>query len=435
MKFDRRRFLVGCALAGAGIRSRWGIAGEIVEIDPASGEELQAELNRQAGTENVLRLKRPRELVCLVRDEFVAGEKSIQPLLIPQGVELDLQGGTLLLDCRSNSYGVRLSNDSAIRNGAIKVVRSEGKGLQSCWHSGISIGAAYGDGGTPEKPGVFSTVKNWKIDNITIDQPFEASAIQLMSEACYGEITNVTVLDSAKALLGVGMDWGSVGPITTEDKEVPRMRKLWEAGKIYSTHPHHVLIDNLKVGRFLRSVDGNDSGVRCSACHEITIRNVEVQEAAVGVAIFGGDFGYEFARMDQREFQHGGYLIENVSIETARIFGLCFNGAADNIYRAGLNHGYQPVRDPVHPGIERPRIRNVRLKGGGDRSNRQGVYAVSMHEGTFENVLIENFGIGVHVEDWVDGLRFIGTKYRDNTKEKQIEGTTEPARGVTFESA
>lgn len=407
-------------------------AGNIVEIDPTSGAELQAELNRHTGSRNTLRLKKPRELVCLVREELVEGEKSVQPLLIPAGVNLDLQGAILLLDCRSNSYGVRLSNDSAIRNGTIEVVVSEGKGSQGCWHSGISVGAAYGDGGSTAHPGHFSSVKNWEIDNITIDQPFEASAVQLMSEAHHGRITNVSIPDSPKALLGIGMDWGSVGEITTEDREVPRMRRLWEEGRIYSTHPHHVLIDNLKVGKLSRGVDGNDAGVRCSACHDITIRNVEVAEAGVAVAIFGGDFGYEFARQDQRAFQHQGYRIENVKIDRALIFGIVLNGSADNIHRAVLNHGYVPLRDPVHPGIDRAVVRNLQLTGGGERANRQGVYAVAARQVRFENSTIRNFGIGLHVEDWVDGLHFEKTAFSNNATDKLIEGATEPAKGVTF---
>lgn len=435
----RRNFLAttaGCLTLPLGFRTEllWanGLADQIVEIGPASGEELQRELNQYAKSGKTVRLKTPRELTCLVHDQIVAGEKSIQPLLIPEGVHLDLQGATLLLDCRSNSYGVRLSNDSSIRNGTIRVVRSEGKGLQGCWHSAISIGAAYGDGGTTESPGHFSSVKNWSIDNMTIDQPFACSAIQLMSEAHHGGITNVTILDSAKALLGIGMDWGSVGPITTEDKEVPRMRRLFDEGEIYSTHPHDILIENLKVGKLTRAVDGNDAGVRCSACHNITIRNIEVAEAGVAVAIFGGDFGYEFTREDQRNFQHQGYLVENVKIDKALIFGIVLNGSADNIYRAGLNHGYVPVRDPVHPGIDKPVLRNLTLTGGGERPNRQGVYAVAVRDGSFENSTIQKFGIGVHVEDWVEGLHFERTVFRENGRDQQIEGATEPARNVTF---
>ncbi len=111
-------------------------------------------------------------------------------------------------------------------------------------------------------PGRFSKVSHWSINDITIDQPFEAAAIQLMSEACHGTILNVTVLDSSKALLGIGMDWGSVGPITSEDQRIADMRRLWEQGQIYSTHPHDILIENLRVGRLTRNLDGNDAGVR-----------------------------------------------------------------------------------------------------------------------------------------------------------------------------
>jgi len=41
------------------------------------------------------------------------------------------------------------------------------------------------------------------------------------------------------------------------------------------------------------------------------------------------------------------------------------NGSADNILRAARDYGYQPLLDPVHPGIIRPVIRNLRLLGTG----------------------------------------------------------------------
>ena len=81
-------------------------------------------------------------------------------------------------------------------------MHSEGKGSQAIWHSGISVGAPYDDGGTPAKPSYFSKVSNWRIEDITIDQQVEASAIQLMSEACFGAIRRVQILDSPKALIG-----------------------------------------------------------------------------------------------------------------------------------------------------------------------------------------------------------------------------------------
>lgn len=449
MNISRRHFLAQSTVAlvgAAGSKGSFGSDGraadtsvglrnadeKIVSIDVTTVDDLQQKLHRHAGTNYTLRIRQPVTLTCTVREEIIGGEKSNHPLLIPQGVRLDLNGSKLLLDLRSNSYGVRLSNDSALRNGTIRVVRSEGKGSQGCWHSGISIGAAYGDGGTPEKPGHFSTVKQWEVENITIDQPFAASAMQLMSEACHGKIKNVRVLDSSKALLGIGLDWGSVGPITTDDKEIPRMRKLWEQGQIYSTHPHDILIENIRVGKLTRNADGNDAGVRCSACHRITIRQIDVQEAATAVAIFGGDLGYEFARTDQRDLAHMGYVLDDVKIAKAQRYGIVLNGSSDNVWRARRQHGYDSVRDPVHPGLDKPIIRNAVLHGG-DQPNAQGIYAVAVSNATFDHLDISGFTIGVHVEDWVRGLRFRNTKFGTNKENSRIEGVTEPAIGVVFE--
>ncbi|MFN0050885.1 MAG: hypothetical protein ACKV0T_01755 [Planctomycetales bacterium] len=403
-----------------------------VEVEAADGEALQAVLDRHAGSGAALRLANPGPITCRVLEQTLEGEKSIHALLIPAGVRLNLNGATLNLDLRSNSYGVRLSNDSAIRKGTIRVVRSEGKGSQGCWHSGISIGAAYGDGGTPDKPGRFSTVSGWLVEDITIDQQQPASAIQLMSEACHGTLRRIRILDSPKALLGIGLDWGSVGPITSEDERLSDMRRLWEQGKIYSTHPHDVVIENVRVGKLTRNVDGNDAGVRCSACHAITIRDVTIAEAATAVAVFGGDLGYEFAREDLRDAAHTGYRIEDVRIGRALRYGLVLNGSADNIWRAAKNHGYRPVRDPVHPGLDRVQVRRVTLRGPGT-PGPQGLYAVAVTDGSLEEVSIEQFDIGVHVEDWVRGLKFQNCRITGNRRNTQVEGATEPATGVTFD--
>ena len=405
----------------------------LVTVDVANGDELQRALNLHAGMNQCVRISTPSELTCVVREDMVGDEKSIHGNLVPEGVRLDLNGATLCLDLRSNSYGVRLSSHSAICNGTIRIVGSEGKGSQSCWHSGISLGAAYGDGGTPEKLGRFSTVSHWAIENVTIDQPFAAAAIQLMSEACHGVIRNVRILDSAKALMGIGLDWGSVGPITTEDKELLRMRQLWEQGKIYSTHPHDVLIENVRIGKLLRNVDANDAGVRTSACHRITIRNIDIDTAATAVMIVGGDLGYEFAREDQRDSAHAGYIVDGVRIENALRFGLVLNGLADNIWRSRLKHGYEAVRDPAHPGLDRMTISNVTLHGK-DMLNSQGIYAVSLSDATLDRIKISNFAIGVHVEDWVRGMRFQGSRIIENKRDILVEGATEPAIDVVFET-
>jgi hypothetical protein len=450
MNVNRRQFLSD---ATTGVAAAWAIPTHVtfaqanepnvakkgddkpaVFVDVRSGADLQHAMEKQSAMGGgTVRLSRENSITCLVRQDSVAGEMSTHALLVPEGVELDLNGSTLLLDLRSNSYGVRLSPRSAVRNGTIKVVRSDGKGSQAIWHSAISVGAAYGDGGSVAHPGHFSTVGNWRIEDITIEQPFEAACIQLMSEVHHAVIRNIRILDSEKCLLGIGLDWGTVGPVGTADELVPQMRKLWEKNEISSTHPHHVLIENITIGKLGRSMDGNDAGVRCSGCHHITIKNLKVETAMSAVALFGGDFGFEFSPNDQRAVAHAAYLIDGVKIEAARLYGIVMNGAEDNVYRSRRNFGYDAVRDPVHPGLDRPIIRNAVLRGTRAAHSR-GVFAAAMTGATFENVDVEGFETGVAVNDWVRSLTFRNGRIANNQKNVAIGGSTEAPLHVLFEN-
>ena len=403
---------------------------QIREISPRDAAELQQALFRAAGSGDTLRVATPRSLVLPLREDRVGrhAEISRHALLIPEGVRLDLNGSTLGLELRANGHGVRLSNDSAIRHGTIEIVASEGKGSQACWHSAVSVGAPYGDGGTPDRPGHFVRVAHWEAADLTIRQPFAAAGIQLMSAASWGALRRITIADSKQALLGVGMDWGSVGPVNSADEQLPLMRRLWERGEIQTTHPHDVLVEDLRVGRLARQQDGNDAGLRCSACHRITVRRLHVVEAGVAVALFGGDLGYEFALPDQRDEAHRGYDLAGVSIDRATLFGIVLNGLADNVWRARERQLDTPRLDPTQPGLVEPRLRDVRLRGAGGTS--QGVYAVSVTNGSFDDVEISGFETGIHPEDWVNGLTFERTRLRDNRHPIRVEGTRAPARGV-----
>ena len=328
---------------------------------------------------------------------------------------------------------MRLASHATIRNGTIHVVRSEGKGSQAIWHAPIGVGAAYGDGGTVAKPGHFSSVGHWRVEDLMLDQPFEAAFIQLMSEAHHGVIRNIRMLDSDKALLGISLDWGTVGPVATADHLVPQMRKLWEKNEISSTHPQHVLIENINVGKLGRSMDGNDAGVRCSGCHHITIRNLQVETAMAAVALFGGDFGFEFAPDHERSQAHKGYLIENVKIGAARMYGIVINGAEDNVYRSRRDFGYDSLRDPVHPGLDQPVIRNVVLRGTG-APNSRGVYAAATTGATFENVDVEGFDTGLAVNSWVRSLTFRNGRIANNKEKIHLNDGPDAPVDVKFEN-
>lgn len=390
------------------------------------GPALQNELHAIAKTGGTLRLPKSAQITCTKLTETISGEESAHALLVPQGVTLDLNGGTLLLALNDNCYGVRLMSDSAIRNGTIRIISSENKGEQRCWHSAVSVGAAYGFGGTVEKPSIFSYVSNWAIENLTIDQPYETSCIAIISEAHHGVIRNINILDSDKAVLGVGLDWGSLGPITTADEAYPRLRGLWENKEILSLHPHDILIENITVGHLNRMKgDGNDSAVRCSACHNITIRNVKVKTAGSAISIWGGDSGYEHAPEEYRHLGHTGYVIENVKIDHAKFYGVVFNGDADNVTRSIRNHGYDALLDTVHPGISGAVMKNLDLQGVNTPGSR-GIYLTACSDLTIDNAKVAGFETGLAVNDWVQRIKVTNAQLKDNKVEATVAGATEP---------
>ncbi|MBL8817464.1 MAG: right-handed parallel beta-helix repeat-containing protein [Planctomyces sp.] len=401
-------------------------------FEAIDGTSLQMILNQQAQHGGEVRIQEKAELICSVQESLVHGEISRHALLIPEGVQLDLNSSTLLLDLRSNGHGVRLSNKSAIRNGTIRIVRSENKGSQGIWHSGISIGAPYDDGGTPQKPSYFSRIADWTIEDITIDQPFPASCIQIMSEGCHGIIRRVHIPDSSAALLGIGMDWGSVGKMTTADETIPHMRELWEKQEIYSTHPHDILIEDITIGNLTRNVDANDAGIRCSACYNITIRNVKVSSAASAIAIFGGDCGFEFAPIDRRPHAHTGYRIENVVIDRAFRCGMVLNGLADNVYRSSQTHAYQPQLNTAVPGLNGVVINNCRFHG--DRTPQSlGLFVTAVSDVRLQDVTFKDFEVGARIKDWINGLRFSNCRLDQNSTPHSIGNSTAVPMGVMFE--
>ena len=149
MQLSSLRVVVGIVLIGC--NSSLGVAQEAgtalagvracAVVKVRDGRELQDVLDLQAGKDCVVKIDVSSQLTCSVLESRVGDEISRHALMIPEKVILDLNGATLLLDLRSNSHGVRLSSFSGIRNGTIRIIRSENKGSQGIWHSAISVGS------------------------------------------------------------------------------------------------------------------------------------------------------------------------------------------------------------------------------------------------------------------------------------------------------
>lgn len=386
----------------------------LLENVPAA-EELEAKMLAMSETGGgVLVLPKNSTLTATVRSVTYKGWRSPHALLVPENVTLDLNGSKLLLDLRSNSYGVRLTSRSTIRNGTIRLIRSEGASLQRIYHAAVSVGASYGDGGTPDNRSYFAKIVGWRMENLTIDQPFNHSAIQLMSEAADGIIENIRIADSKEAPLGIGLDWGTVGPLGMSDEKQKQMHELFAQGKLYGTHPHDILIKNIRIGRLTKNEnDDGAAAIRTSACYNITIDDVEIQETGVGIALHAGDAGFEYALQPHRDIGHAGYVIKNIKVHKAFRKGIIIEGLSDNVYRAVYDHGDHTLLSPVTPGINKPVIQNAWLRGDGFTGDC-GITIYYSVGATLENIDVAEFHKGIHIGIWTKDVTVSHSKIHNN---------------------
>jgi hypothetical protein len=381
---------------------------------PGAEQLEQKMLSMSEAGGGVLVLPKNSTLTATVRSVTYKARQSHHALLVPEDITLDLNGSTILLDLRSNSYGVRLASRSTIRNGTIRLIRSEGGGSQRIFHAALSVGAAYGDGGTADNPSYFSKIVGWRMENLTIDQPFNHSAIQLMSEAANGVIRDIRIADSKEAPLGIGLDWGTVGPLNMADEKQKEMHALFAQGKLYGTHPHDILIQKIRVGRLTKNEnDDGSAAIRTSACYNITIDDVEIKETGVGVALHAGDAGFEYALSPHREIGHAGYVIKNLKVHKAFRKGIIIDGFSDNIYRAVYNHGDHSLLSPVTPGINKPVIQNVWMRGDGFTGDC-GITIYYSVGARLENIDVAEFHKGIHIGIWTKDVTVSNSRIHDN---------------------
>jgi|GEM_PF-1020653 len=404
-----------CLCFGAGSTPGNSRVSKVVLKNILSAEQIEQKmLSMSEAGGGVLVLPKNSTVTATVRSITYKGWASPHALLVPENITLDLNGSSFLLDLRSNSYGVRLASKSAIRNGTIRLIRSEGAGAQRIFHAAVSVGAAYGDGGTPDNPSYFSKVVGWRMENLNIDQPFNHSAIQLMSEAADGVITDIRIADSSEAPLGIGLDWGTVGPLQMADEKQKEMHELFSQGKLYGTHPHDILIQKIRIGRLTKNEnDDGSAAIRTSACYNITIDEVEIQETGVGIALHAGDAGFEYALQPHRDIGHAGYVIKNIKVHKAFRKGIIIDGLSDNIYRAVYNHGDHSLLSPVTPGINKPVIQNAWLRGDGF-TGESGITIYYSVGARLENIDVAEFHKGIHIGIWTKDITVSRSRIHHN---------------------
>lgn len=257
------------------------------------------------------------------------------------------KGTTLSLECTGDVYGVRLKNSAGVKRLTIRTAISVTPGLQGIWHAPISIGPAYGEGGTVGAVSSFEYVSGWSIRDVILSNARTGGGgylIQGIGGIHGGVIDGVEAPDSATSSGIVMFDWGFVGTITSSD--IAASRTNFNAGTAFTTHPHDIDIRNIRAGILSNS---NSHGVRLSGCYGIRVDGVDIAACNyAGVYHHAGDVGFEFAPAGVKPMRFTPNVIRNVNIEDANDgWGVFADNIADNIAAAVSGSGYVPLLDPV----------------------------------------------------------------------------------------
>ena len=369
---------------------------------------------------------------------------SIAPVVKPD-VVLNLNGGTLLLVLHEhNATGVRLRSNATLKNGTVQVRSSGRPSLQGAAHAPVVVGPLYGEGGTPDAISPEEGVGGWTIRDLILasDKRAEvgdgnwigAPAIQIMGGAHDGLIENIEIPDSAVMAGGIHLDWGFVGPISSDTIEADDA--AFRAGRAFTTHPHAIVVRNIRIGRLSlpsgRGADGS-FGIRLSGVHDVSVSDVTIV-SVTGAAFYhtAGDLGFEFAPDTVKPRACLGIRISGGTVrEASTAYLIWSNSYADNVGRAAAR-GYHPIIDPIHlTDIVFERIEGS--AGGGEPAN-YGIRVDHQRGGQIVDCVASGYRRGFYIDEQVDGLTLVRPVATDSAEYGiSVEHPSRPPRNVRIQ--
>lgn len=367
----------------------------------------------------------------------------VAPVIL-DNVSLDLNGGTLaLLLSDTNATGVRLRSGATLRNGIISVRSSGVPSLQGAAHAPVVVGPLYGEGGTPGRVSSNEGVSGWTIKDLTLSSDKDAevgggrrvgaAAIAIMGNSHHGLIENIRVPDSPYMLGGIHMDWGTVGPIRSDS--IPANRALFQASRAYTSHPHNIVVRNIRIGRLTRplSASGGSFGIRLSGVHDIEVSDVSI-ESVTEAAFYhtAGDLGFEFAKAETKPLACKGIRFSRGQVrDGASAYLIWTDSYADNISRARAN-GYRPMLDPIHP----TDLVFEKIVGVADPSRANfGIRINHQRGGRIIDCVADGFKRGFYIDEQVDGLVLVRPVAINSAEHGiSVEHPSRPPRNIVIDN-
>lgn len=329
-------------------------------------------------------------------------------IIVKDDVTLDLGGATLTFNLSAaNDFGVRLRNRAHVRNGTINVVSTGSPGSQAGIHAPLLIGALYGDSPSIASISPDEGVTGWSATNLALSTNRDGKvAIQVIGGACNGLIENINVPDSSTVAGCVHLDWGTVGAINSGN--IAASRTAFDAGTAYTTHPHNIIVRNIRGGALTKAkggVDVGSFGVRLSGVYNVRVENVRIKSVTyAGVKVTAGDCGFEFAPAAVKPLRMKGIVIDGVAFESTNDGNLVsVDSYADNVAAAG---GYTPLIDPLHE--TDMLVQHVTGKGSGGAAAVAGLDVRQIRGGRFEDIDVSGYAHGGLVDERVFGVGIHG---------------------------
>ena len=341
--------------------------------------------------------------------------------VVKAGVLLEMNRATFNATLGSgNVYGLRLGNYAGVRNGTINVTSTGSPSSQFIFHACISIGEANSNGGTPASPSLYSSVHDFLVEDMTLSTTRQhCPVIQGAGNIYNGTIRNIFVPSSATCT-GVHLDWSDVGsPVSSSN--ISGTRTAFDAGNCYTTHPHNILIENIKVGTLSVTPVGDLAShiVRLSACYNITVRNIECT-GVTGAAYLhvGGDLGFEFAPSNVKPYACKGNSVEKVTVlapTTTQQYGVYVDTLADNVYREQfLAAAYAPLMNPLMHGdvVVRDAVLN-----GAFTADKHGIRIIQARGVQVFGGAVSAWDYGVWVDEFTQDITIDGAIINGNRRD------------------
>lgn len=227
--------------------------------------------------------------------------------------------------CTGDVYGLRVASNSEVL-GKWRVASSTTPGSQGIWHAPITVGPAYGEGGTVADPSPYEGRNNFHI-NVTVSTVRPGGSLMSVIGGA-NNFTAVLYQPPGETARGVFFaDWGAVGPIFSANSW--SSRAAFNDGLAYTTHPNNFTVIVNSDG------DCEMEAARVSGCHDYVLDVQGKTSGTAGIYVTAGDNGYEYAPAGVKPFRMKNSRIRRLFIEDAQDGnGLFADALADNVERA-----------------------------------------------------------------------------------------------------